>query len=142
MYHIQTPIFIFTYTALSWASPLTYQIVGHIKQSFYIYMLLFIYNSTDIHIIIMFIHIFLIICTVLSWASPLTYQVIGHIKTIIILITGVFLYDDVPTAKSVLGMSLAMVGVIIYTEENRQQQLRRQKPDIIPEMKKYQDEKI
>ena len=28
--------------------------------------------------------------------------------------------------KSILGMSLAMVGVIIYTEENRQQQLSRQ----------------
>ena len=28
--------------------------------------------------------------------------------------------------KSILGMSLAMVGVMIYTEENRQQQLSRQ----------------
>jgi hypothetical protein len=39
-------------------------------------------------------------------------------------------------------MSLAMVGVIIYTEENRQQQIRRQKINIIPEVKKFQDEKI
>ena len=35
-------------------------------------------------------------------------------------------YDAVPSYKSILGMSLAMVGVVIYTEENRQQQNAKQ----------------
>jgi hypothetical protein len=43
-----------------------------------------------------------------------------------ILICGVFLYDTIPSAKSVFGMSIALIGVIIFTEENRQQQIRNQ----------------
>ena len=64
--------------------------------------------------------------SVLGWASPLTYQILGHIKSIIILIFGITFYDAVPSYKSILGMSLAMVGVVIYTEENRQQQNAKQ----------------
>ena len=30
-------------------------------------------------------------------------------------------YDISPSMKSIFGMILAMIGVIIYTEENRQQ---------------------
>lgn len=63
---------------------------------------------------------------VLGWASPLTYQVLGHIKSIVILVFGVFLYDSIPSFKSLFGMTLAMIGVIIYTEENRLQQKIRQ----------------
>ena len=59
---------------------------------------------------------------ILGWVSPLTYQVIGHMKTITILISGIFLYDNIPSEKSIAGMTLAMVGVIAYTEENRRQQ--------------------
>jgi hypothetical protein len=69
---------------------------------------------------------FLVFSLVLSWASPLTYQVLGHIKSIFILIFGVFVYDAIPTPRSVTGMVLAMVGVILYTEENRQQLKLRQ----------------
>ena len=59
--------------------------------------------------------------TVLGWASPLTYQVLGHLKSIIILTLGIMFYDISPSMKSIFGMILAMIGVIIYTEENRQQ---------------------
>jgi hypothetical protein len=52
--------------------------------------------------------------------------VLGHIKSIFILIFGVFAYDAIPTPRSVIGMVLAMVGVILYTEENRQQLKLRQ----------------
>jgi solute carrier family 35 protein E3 len=62
---------------------------------------------------------------VLGWASPLTYQVIGHMKTIIILLAGALQYDSIPQGKTRIGMVLAIVGCIVYTEENRQQQLRR-----------------
>jgi hypothetical protein len=52
--------------------------------------------------------------------------VLGHIKSIFILIFGVFVHDAIPTPRSVIGMVLAMVGVILYTEENRQQLKLRQ----------------
>ena len=64
--------------------------------------------------------------TVLGWASPLTYQVLGHLKSIIILILGIMFYDVSPSIKAIFGMVLAMVGVIIYTEENRQQNKKKQ----------------
>lgn len=69
---------------------------------------------------------------VLSITSPITYQVIGHLKTIFILISGIFLYDKLPNVKSSIGMVLAMLGVILYTEENRQQQLQRKNTTPIP----------
>jgi solute carrier family 35, member E3 len=64
--------------------------------------------------------------TVLGWASPLTYQVLGHLKSIIILILGIMFYDVSPSIKAIFGMVLAMIGVIIYTEENRQQNKKKQ----------------
>ena len=57
----------------------------------------------------------------LAWASPLTYQVAGHMKTILVLVCGVILYDSYPSNRSVMGMILALTGVIAYTEENRRQ---------------------
>lgn len=72
------------------------------------------------------LNLLLSLSLVLSWASPLTYQVLGHIKSIFILIFGVFVYDAIPTQRSVIGMVLAMAGVILYTEENRQQLKARQ----------------
>lgn len=38
-----------------------------------------------------------------------------------ILTLGIIFYDISPSMKSIFGMILAMIGVIIYTEENRQQ---------------------
>lgn len=62
---------------------------------------------------------------VLSGTSPLTYQVLGHVKTIAIISCGVVLYDQRPSYRTMLGMSLAVVGVVLYTEENRRQSQRR-----------------
>lgn len=95
---------------------------------------IFVYSAsfkifTPIYLIrlsLILVLLFLTNSAVLGWASPLTYQVLGHIKSIIILIFGVIFYDAIPSMKSIIGMSLAMAGVIIYTEENRQQQLSRQ----------------
>ena len=35
-------------------------------------------------------------------------------------------YDVSPSMKAIFGMILAMIGVIIYTEENRQQNKKKQ----------------
>lgn len=35
-------------------------------------------------------------------------------------------YDVSPSIKAIFGMVLAMIGVIIYTEENRQQNKKKQ----------------
>eukprot|EP01064_Diplonema_japonicum_P015342 TRINITY_DN2305_c0_g2_i1.p1 TRINITY_DN2305_c0_g2~~TRINITY_DN2305_c0_g2_i1.p1 ORF type:complete len:335 (+),score=19.93 TRINITY_DN2305_c0_g2_i1:55-1059(+) len=49
--------------------------------------------------------------------SPVTYQVVGHIKTILVIICG-FLFFAAPVhMRNVVGMAVAMAGVIWYTRE-------------------------
>jgi solute carrier family 35 protein E3 len=64
---------------------------------------------------------------VLAFASPLTYQIIGHVKTIIIIISGFLIFKNDFTLRILVGIILALIGVILYTEENRQQMIARQK---------------
>lgn len=60
---------------------------------------------------------------VLSATTPLTYQVIGHVKTVAIIAFGILYYDQSPSPKMLLGIGLAVAGVVLYTEENRRQKL-------------------
>ena len=70
---------------------------------------------------------------VLSITSPLTYQILNHCKTIMVILSGILFFDEYPSTRVTIGMSLVIVGVIIYSEENRQQQLRRQeKNSLLP----------
>ena len=59
---------------------------------------------------------------VLSVSFPVTYQVLGHIKTILIFAGGIVFYDQVPSPKAILGIIVTIVGVILYSEDNRRQQ--------------------
>ena len=56
---------------------------------------------------------------VLGKTSPLTYQVIGHLKTISILLLGAMLFKKPTSPQSVVGVVIAMGGVISYTEVKR-----------------------
>eukprot|EP00981_Chlorochromonas_danica_P001478 scaffold318_cov332-Ochromonas_danica.AAC.4 len=58
---------------------------------------------------------------VLGKTSPLTYQVLGHMKTILILVLGFLMFKKALDMRNVLGIVVAMVGVIAYTEVRRQQ---------------------
>ena len=56
---------------------------------------------------------------VLGKTSPLTYQVIGHLKTISILLLGAMLFKKPTSPQSVVGVAIAMGGVVSYTEVKR-----------------------
>ena len=56
---------------------------------------------------------------VLGKTSPLTYQVIGHLKTISILLLGALLFNKPTSPQSVVGVAIAMGGVVSYTEVKR-----------------------
>lgn len=56
---------------------------------------------------------------VLGKTSPLTYQVLGHLKTIMILVLGFVIFKYQSDAKSVLGIVIALGGVVAYTELKR-----------------------
>mmetsp|Transcript_3150 Transcript_3150/g.4857 ORF Transcript_3150/g.4857 Transcript_3150/m.4857 type:complete len:326 (-) Transcript_3150:49-1026(-) len=59
---------------------------------------------------------------VLGKTDPLTYQVLGHFKTITILFLGFTLFHSPVIPKNLIGVVLAMVGVIMYTEAKRKSQ--------------------
>ncbi|KAJ6801978.1 UDP-galactose transporter 2-like [Iris pallida] len=47
--------------------------------------------------------------------SATTFQVLGHMKTVCVLILGWILFDSALTIKNILGMILAVVGMVIYS---------------------------
>uniref|UniRef100_A0A1D1XYZ4 UDP-galactose transporter 2 n=1 Tax=Anthurium amnicola TaxID=1678845 RepID=A0A1D1XYZ4_9ARAE len=47
--------------------------------------------------------------------SAVSFQVLGHMKTVCVLILGWILFDSALTVKNILGMMLAVFGMIIYS---------------------------
>lgn len=57
---------------------------------------------------------------VIGATSSLTYNVVGHVKTVIILSGGCLFFGDAMPPKKLLGICLAMVGIIWYSQVNPQ----------------------
>ncbi|KAL6012388.1 UDP-rhamnose/UDP-galactose transporter 1 [Asimina triloba] len=47
--------------------------------------------------------------------SAVSFQVLGHMKTVCVLVLGWVLFDSALTFKNILGMVLAVVGMVIYS---------------------------
>ncbi|KMZ55918.1 UDP-galactose transporter 2 [Zostera marina] len=47
--------------------------------------------------------------------SAVSFQVLGHMKTVCVLILGWLLFDSEMTFKNIMGMALAVIGMIIYS---------------------------
>lgn len=60
---------------------------------------------------------------ILGKTGPLTYQVLGHLKTILILLLGFLLFGKSTNPQNIIGICIAMVGVISYTEVKRRMAL-------------------
>jgi solute carrier family 35 protein E3 len=58
---------------------------------------------------------------VLGKTSPLTYQVLGHLKTVFILVLGFVMFNKPVDSRNLMGIVIAMVGVVAYTEVKRRQ---------------------
>ena len=59
---------------------------------------------------------------VLGELSPLTYNIIGHVKTILIVSVGSLMFNTLPSMAMLVGMTVAIVGVLLYTNEKEAQQ--------------------
>ncbi|CAI5981416.1 unnamed protein product [Closterium sp. NIES-65] len=46
--------------------------------------------------------------------SASTYQVLGHMKTVLVLVLGVVLFDSAISLKGILGMCIAVTGMVMY----------------------------
>lgn len=58
----------------------------------------------------------------LSEFSPLTYNIIGHLKTILIISVGSIVFKTLPSATMLVGMTVAIVGVVLFNNEKEAQQ--------------------
>ena len=47
--------------------------------------------------------------------SATSFQVLGHMKTVCVLILGWILFDSALTIKNILGMLLAVMGMVVYS---------------------------
>lgn len=47
--------------------------------------------------------------------SAVSFQVLGHMKTVCVLVLGWVLFDSVLTTKNIIGMALAVVGMVTYS---------------------------
>jgi hypothetical protein len=52
---------------------------------------------------------------VIGATSPLTYNIVGHLKTVFIMGGGVLFFGDVLSAIKLLGLVVAMCGIVWYT---------------------------
>ncbi|CAK8565979.1 unnamed protein product [Lathyrus sativus] len=52
---------------------------------------------------------------VIGKTSPVTYQVLGHLKTCLVLAFGYTLLQDPSSWRNIMGILLAMVGMILYS---------------------------
>jgi len=64
---------------------------------------------------------------VLGRTSPLTYQVLGHVKTTCTIGFSVVVFGLKTNAKNLLGIFVAMSGVVAYTEVTRRAAVEREK---------------
>jgi multidrug transporter EmrE-like cation transporter len=87
--------------------------------------------------------------------SATSFQVLGHMKTVCVLLLGWILFDSTLTFKNILGMLLAIVGMVVYswaveTEKARQkaamtktsmteEEIRLIKEDVVIETKSLKD---
>lgn len=46
--------------------------------------------------------------------SAVSFQVLGHMKTVCVLVLGWVLFDSALTVKNIMGMALAVAGMILY----------------------------
>lgn len=52
---------------------------------------------------------------VIGKTSPVTYQVLGHLKTCLVLAFGYFLLHDPFSWRNILGILIAVVGMVLYS---------------------------
>jgi hypothetical protein len=52
--------------------------------------------------------------SLLTMVSPLTYSLLGHVKTIALMITAAYFFNSWPSQIMVVGMVIAILGVIMY----------------------------
>ncbi|KAL9667480.1 hypothetical protein QQ045_001841 [Rhodiola kirilowii] len=67
--------------------------------------------------------------------SAVSFQVLGHMKTVCVLTLGWLLFDSALTLKNIFGMTVAVVGMVIYSWAVEVEKQRQAATKNIPSMK-------
>ncbi|KAA3471775.1 putative membrane protein [Gossypium australe] len=82
---------------------------------------------------------------VIGKTSPVTYQVLGHLKTCLVLAFGYVLLHDPFSWRNILGILIAVVGMVIYsyycTVESQQQKASEVSPQL-PQVKESESDPL
>lgn len=60
----------------------------------------------------------------------MSFQVLGHMKTVCVLILGWLLFDSELTLKNILGMAIAVLGMVVYSWAVESDKKNTMKPDV------------
>ncbi|KAL9233870.1 hypothetical protein vseg_008807 [Gypsophila vaccaria] len=80
---------------------------------------------------------------VIGKTSPVTYQVLGHLKTCLVLAFGYILLRDPFSWRNILGILIALVGMILYSYYcTRETQKKNQEPSQLSQIKRDDSESL
>ncbi|KAG5515515.1 hypothetical protein RHGRI_036524 [Rhododendron griersonianum] len=69
---------------------------------------------------------------VIGKTSPVTYQVLGHLKTCLVLGFGYTLLHDPFTSRNILGILVAILGMVLYSYYSTHENKKKQSGDLLP----------
>ncbi|KAA3456638.1 putative membrane protein [Gossypium australe] len=72
---------------------------------------------------------------VIGKTSPVTYQVLGHLKTCLVLTFGYTLLHDPFTEKNIIGILIAIFGMVLYSFFCTQENKKKQADPLVSQMK-------
>ncbi|XP_020093881.1 UDP-galactose transporter 2-like [Ananas comosus] len=74
--------------------------------------------------------------------SATSFQVLGHMKTVCVLILGWILFDSALTVKNILGMLLAILGMIVYSWAVESEKQSKVAPSLIRSDSRFDSEDV
>ncbi|KAG1361815.1 putative UDP-xylose transporter 1 [Cocos nucifera] len=69
---------------------------------------------------------------VIGTTSPVTYQVLGHLKTCLVLSFGYILLHDPFTARNIIGILIAILGMALYSYFCVREARKKSANDVLP----------
>lgn len=79
---------------------------------------------------------------VIGKTSPVTYQVLGHLKTCLVLAFGYSLLKDPFSWRNILGIMIALVGMILYSYYCTQEKAKPEEPSAQNQQKEAESDPL
>ena len=68
------------------------------------------------------------VLTLTHCTQPIRYNMVGHMKFCITLLGGYFIFKDPLRSNQMLGITMTLLGIIVYTHFKLEEQKKRELP--------------